>query len=158
RPCVIRVAALGERVLHGHISRIAPEADREHHSFRIVVALDDGGKGDSDGLRPGMSAEVDVIAARRDHALLVAREAVREGHAWRLEADGRLHRRAVKLGVGDLERAEVLDGLADGDRVVAHPDPDLADEVRARAEPSPPSPPAPIVATVAAAAPSAGSR
>jgi RND family efflux transporter MFP subunit len=138
--CLVRVSAFGDRVLHGHVSHIAPEADREHHSFRIFVTLDDG----TERLRPGMSAEIDVIAARRERSLLVPRQAVRDGHVWRLEADERLHRRAVKTGVGDLDRIEVLDGLAEGDRVVAAPDADLGDGVRARAEAAPAAPAATV--------------
>jgi multidrug efflux pump subunit AcrA (membrane-fusion protein) len=130
QPCALRVSAFGARVLHGHVSDIAPEADREHHSFRIFVALDDAPA----GLRPGMSAEVNVIAARHDNALLIPREAVRDGYVWRLAAGDRLERARVETGIGDLDHIEVLAGLAEGDRVVTAPDDDLRVAMRARGE------------------------
>jgi multidrug efflux pump subunit AcrA (membrane-fusion protein) len=129
--CAVRPSALGEHVLHGRVTHIAPEADRERHGVRIHVTLDDA----SDGLCPGMSAEVDVIVAHHEHALLVPRDAIRDGRVWRVEADGRVHRRAVRTGIGDLLQVEVLAGLAEGDRVVAAGDAELSDGMRVSAEP-----------------------
>jgi RND family efflux transporter MFP subunit len=130
-PCALRVSAFAERTLRGHVSHIAPEADREHHTFAIFVALDNA----PEGLRPGMSVEVNVIAARRQGALLVPREAVRDGQVFRVESDGRVHARAVQVGVGDLGHVEVVQGLAENDEVVAVPDADLRDSMRVRVKP-----------------------
>jgi multidrug efflux pump subunit AcrA (membrane-fusion protein) len=128
-PCALRVSAFGARVLRGHVSDIAPEADREHHSFRIFVTLDDPPA----GLRPGMSTEVNVVAARHDKALLIPREAVRDGFVWRLGPGDRLQRVRVETGIGDLDHVEVLTGLAEGDRVLIAPDDELREHMRARA-------------------------
>jgi HlyD family secretion protein len=129
--CAVRPSALGEHVLRGHVTHIAPEANRERHGFRIYVTLDDP----SDALRPGMSAEVDVIVARHEHALLLPRDAVHDGQVWRVEADGRVHRRPVQTGIGDLLQVEALAGLAEGDRVVASGDAELSDGLRVTPEP-----------------------
>jgi HlyD family secretion protein len=133
QPCALRISAFGARVLAGHVSDIAPEADREHHSFRIFVALDDAPA----GLRPGMSAEVNVIAARHDHALVLPRESLRDGYVWRLSPADRLERVRVDTGIGDLDHVEVLAGLGEGDRVVTTPDDELRVGLRARGEPAP---------------------
>lgn len=128
---VVRLDALANRSLRGHVTRVAPEAERERHAFRTIVLIDEK----VEGLRPGMSAEVEIVVARRDGALLVAREAVRNGAVLRLEA-GRLRRRDVRIGIGDLDMVEVLEGVTAGDLVVAAPDDTLADGDRARPAPS----------------------
>ena len=76
-----------------------------------------------EGMKPGMTAEVTIGLASRDSALTVPVAAV-------AEQDGRFYcwvdsptgpaRREVKLGVSDNSRVEILDGLADGETVVAN--------------------------------------
>jgi HlyD family secretion protein len=50
--------------------------------------------------------------------------------------DGRVQARPVRLGLRTLDQVEVLDGLADGDAVLA--DPTLAEGARVRLRPLPP--------------------
>ncbi|HEX2571370.1 MAG TPA: efflux RND transporter periplasmic adaptor subunit [Polyangia bacterium] len=117
-PCVVRLNSFPAEVFPGRVRYIAPEAERERHSFEIYVTLDRA----PDGLRPGMSAEINVIVAQKERALLVPREAVVDGQVWRYEQDGEVHRRPVKTGLGGLEQVELVEGLAEGDRIVARPE------------------------------------
>ena len=75
------------------------------------------------GLRQDMTVSVDIAVARRPKALLVPSDAVHDAAAaapgvLRVEA-GRAVRRPVRLGLRSGGMDEVLDGLIEGDRVVA---------------------------------------
>ena len=87
-----------------------------------------------EGLRPGMSAEVEIALPRVEHVLAVPSDAVRfeNGHdfCFVVHEDG-LERREVKLGQVTSDFAEVTRGLEEGEEVVINPrkedlDPSLA--------------------------------
>ena len=59
-----------------------------------------------------MSAEVNIIAAERDGALLAPTEALVEGALW-VVRDGKARRTVIKVGLRDLLRAEILEGVAE---------------------------------------------
>jgi HlyD family secretion protein len=68
-----------------------------------------------------MTVSVDIEVARRDRAMLVSVEALHDAETspWVLRVEnGIARRRAVKLGLRGSGTAEVLDGLAPGDRVI----------------------------------------
>ena len=74
-------------------------------------------------LRQDMTVSVDIEVARRPNALLVPVSAVHDAEGatpWvlRLE-DGRAVRRAVRLGLRSGGVAEVLEGLREGDALIA---------------------------------------
>jgi HlyD family secretion protein len=72
-------------------------------------------------LRPDMTVSVNVTVGRRDDALVLPAEAVRDAanDPWVLRvAGGRTERRAVRLGLRGEGMIEVVDGLAAGDAVV----------------------------------------
>ena len=71
-----------------------------------------------------MTANVEIVAAERGEALLVPVGAVarRGGRHFATveETDGVLGERPVRIGITDGVSFEVLDGLAEGERVVAN--------------------------------------
>ncbi|MCC6751608.1 MAG: efflux RND transporter periplasmic adaptor subunit [Deltaproteobacteria bacterium] len=113
-PAAVRLYAFRDRAIRAHVSRISPAADRERKSFSVHFDFDDK----VEGLRPGMTAEVNVIIRRKEAVLLCPIEALRDGVAWVVDTEGRLSERKVELGIRDVTRAEVVSGLADGERVV----------------------------------------
>ena len=78
----------------------------------------------ADGLKPGMSVEVDVIVAKHDNVLTIPTAAVMEtksGHVcWVLQA-GSPKRREVELGDSNDMFAVVRSGLTAGEQVVLDP-------------------------------------
>jgi HlyD family secretion protein len=136
QPCAVRLSAFPQRVFRGKVERMAPEADRERNAFRVFILLEDP----PEGLRPGMTADVNVIIEQHEQGLLVDREAVKEGEVWVFRADGRIERRAVKTGLHDLERIEILSGLAEKDQVVLRAEAPLADGMKVRGQPAPRTP------------------
>ena len=76
-------------------------------------------------LKQDMTVSVDIEVARRPHALIVPIAAVRDTDSaapWRQHVEGRhALRRTVHLGLRSGGLAEIVNGLAEGDAVVATP-------------------------------------
>lgn len=120
-PAAVRLYAFPGRTFRGRVARILPEADRERKSFEVDIDLAE----EVPGLRPGMTAEINIVIKERGGALLLPADAVRDRHVWIIQ-DGRLVRRDVEVGIRDQTRVEVLRGVSEGDQVV------LDDEARLR--------------------------
>ena len=99
----------------GRVRLVAPEVNRATRLGRVRIALD----GEAPTI--GAFARASVEAARRDGVLvpLSAVLAGAEGAAVQVVRDGAVQTRPVRLGLRDATRAEVLDGLAEGEQVVA---------------------------------------
>jgi HlyD family secretion protein len=123
-----RIEGLANRVLEGHVVAIQPlptipaswiKDDVKY--FMAEVKLDSV----PEGIRPGMSAEVEFDVERRLDVLAVPSEAVavENGHniCYVAGVDG-LERRPVTLGRSTRDLLEVTKGLAEGDKVVLQPD------------------------------------
>jgi HlyD family secretion protein len=71
-------------------------------------------------LLPNINVGVTIVTAEDDHVLTIPREAVHmEGgkpYVY-LVANNQLEHRAVEMGISDLTRAEITNGLPDGARV-----------------------------------------
>ncbi len=126
-PSVVAVSlyAFPKQIYQGHVFEILPDANRDRKAFLVKVKLD----APLEGLRSGMSAEVNIVAGERDGALLAGTESVTDDGVW-VVRDGHAKRQPVKLGFRDLLRAEVLSGLAEGDLVVVSGQEKLSDGTR----------------------------
>lgn len=113
-PAVVRFAAFERRVFDARVMRVLPDADRTSRSFDVRLELN----APVEGLRPGMTAEVNVVLARHDAVLIAPTDGVVDGAAWVVGDDGRAHRRPVREGIRDIARVEVTGGLREGDRVI----------------------------------------
>jgi len=87
-------------------------------------------------LRDDMTVSVDIEIARRAAALTVASDVVRDAtgrEPWALAVrDGRAQRQAVKLGLHGEGAVEIVEGLAEGELVLASHDVTLGDGKRVR--------------------------
>jgi HlyD family secretion protein len=110
----LRVSSFEDRTIRARVRQITPEANRERKRFRVDLDLVDA----VEGLRPGMSAECNIILAEHDEALLLPADAVHGDQVWLVGADGSVHRRTVAVGLRDTGRVEISDGLGVGDLVV----------------------------------------
>lgn len=106
----------------GRVARIATRGESASNVVTFEVKIEVLGENRL-LLKPEMTANVEIVAAERKEALLVPVEAVarRMGrHFVTLEKpDGTLEERPVRIGITDGVSFEVLDGLAEGERVVA---------------------------------------
>jgi len=86
-------------------------------SFSVKIEITGGG---IELLLPKMTADVAILANRKKDVLIVPNTAVLydvDQPYVRLRREGKSIRRDVTLGLNDGRHAEVLDGLAEGDRV-----------------------------------------
>jgi HlyD family secretion protein len=129
----VQVEGMPDRLIEGQVSAVAPLAISEWRTdvryFSGTVKL----KAIPAGLRPGMTARVEIARPRRQHVLAVPSEAVTsdDGHDLCLVVhDEGLERREVRLGEVTGELTEVTAGLREGEQVVLNPrleDEDLVD-------------------------------
>jgi multidrug efflux pump subunit AcrA (membrane-fusion protein) len=124
----VSLYAFPKQAFHGQVLEIMPDANRERKAFLTKVRIEDA----PPGLRSGMSAEVNVIAAQQAGALLIPTAAESEGKVWVVE-EGRAHRRAVTTGIRDLLRVEVKSGVSEGDLVVVEGIPAMREGARVAA-------------------------
>lgn len=112
---LIAADAFGGHVFRGKIDEITPKGDPINKNYRVRVSLPEGTP-----LHIGMTTEVNIVVRRTEDALLVPYEAVRQGTVW-VVANGRIERRAVKTGIVGDRQIQILEGLKEGEVVVADP-------------------------------------
>jgi HlyD family secretion protein len=121
----VSLYAFPKDVFRGKVFDVLPDANRDRKAFLVKVRLDKPPA----GLRSGMSAEVNIIAREEDRVLLAPSEAESEGNVW-VAKGGRAHKQPVTVGIRDLLRVQVLNGLAEGDLVVIEGQDKLAEGAR----------------------------
>jgi multidrug efflux pump subunit AcrA (membrane-fusion protein) len=137
-PAVVRVPAFEDLRLRAHVTRVAPEADHERKSFAVDLELESPPQ----GLRPGMTAEVNLLVRRHDGVLLAPAAAVRDGALWVIDG-GRARGRKVRFGIRDLARVEVSGEVQEGDLALLADKPvEDGARLRPRIEPLPQAQPA----------------
>jgi HlyD family secretion protein len=127
-PANISIDALGRReVFQGQITRTAYALDPQDRTLRAEIALPN-----TDGrLRPGLGGQAWIVLESRENAISLPISAIRQqrddtAQCFRV-VDGRVVRTRITLGPRDFRRAVVLDGLKEGDVVIADPDNQIAD-------------------------------
>jgi hypothetical protein len=83
----------------------------------------------------GMTTENNIILRQSDHALLAPASSVQQDTVWRVE-DGRLSPQKIKIGAKGATEVEILEGVSDGDWIVAAPSPSLRASQQVRAAPA----------------------
>ncbi|MFO0659548.1 MAG: efflux RND transporter periplasmic adaptor subunit [Polyangiaceae bacterium] len=109
----VSLFAFPNQSLRASVFEILPDANRDRKSFLAKLRLD----APPAGLRSGMSAEVNIVSSERPNVLLVPLEAIAENQVWVAKDDKAVHV-PVKLGLKDLLRVEVLEGVNEGDVVI----------------------------------------
>lgn len=119
--------ALEDRTFEATVNEVATSANRERGTFDVTLALSEP----MTGLRPGVSAEVNIITERIENALLVPNGAIDGASIWLL--DGRRVRRVEPTwGVRGTTHTQALDTLEEGDEVVVRPPTGLEEGARVR--------------------------
>jgi HlyD family secretion protein len=123
----VQVEGIGNRSIEGHVTSIAPMTTFNWRTtvgyFEGIVKLENV----PEGLKPGMSAEVEISMPRRENVLAVPTEAILIDHGYDIcfvVHEDSLERRQVKLGNTTRDLVEVTQGLEDGEQVVLNPQPD----------------------------------
>ena len=108
-----------ERVLAARVSYLAPAVDTARGTLDVHLDLTEP----ADFLRQGMTVSVNIETARRERTLVIANDALQAVQGNRAEVlrvqGGRVERVAVRLGLRSTSLSEVVEGLAEGDQVLA---------------------------------------
>ena len=118
-PAKITVDALGGKVFTGKVKSIAAEGAQSSGvaKFDVTVAIDS-----PEGLRTGMSANVEIMVAEKANALVVPAEAVSGAKGQEtvrvLDANGQVSVRKIKVGLSTSRLVEITEGVNEGDVVV----------------------------------------
>ncbi|MDR3623327.1 MAG: efflux RND transporter periplasmic adaptor subunit [Paludisphaera borealis] len=130
----IRVDAFPDETFDGAVETVAPRPDRSRYlnsSVKVYATNVTITKGLSD-LRPGMTADVEILVAALDDVLSVPVQAVVQyddkDHVAVKKPDGGVDWREVKLGRSNGHAVEVKEGLKAGEAVVIEPVPLLSEE------------------------------
>lgn len=119
---IISLDALPGKALAGHVKRVAPyvlAVEKQARTVDVEVSLDHAN--DTKQLLVGYSADVEVVLESHENALRVPTSTLLEGNKVLIyqQDTKKLEERSVKVGITNWEFAEVLDGLKQGDRIVA---------------------------------------
>lgn len=110
--------AYPRRTFDAELSYINPSIDAQRGAVAVRLRV----PAPPDYLRQDMTVSVDIEVARRDGALVVPADSVRDAdnaQPWVLKVnDGRTRRIPVRLGARSSSLIEIVEGLAEGDRVV----------------------------------------
>lgn len=122
QPVQISSSAYLGKTFSGTILRIAPRATRDGNinvfEVEVLVENPDG------ALKPGMSVDATIVADQKKDVLLVPAEAIveRDGNKYAfVDEGGTVRQRRVVTGLSNRTSVEILDGLVEGDRVIAGP-------------------------------------
>jgi RND family efflux transporter MFP subunit len=139
----VKVDAFADQTLDGLVTEIAPLPDPGtffNQNIKVYTTRIQIGRRLA-GLRPGMTAEAEIVVAERDEAIGVPVGAVvlydGKYHVALNQPDGHVEWRDVVLGAGDDKTVEVKEGLREGDQVILDPAPYLSDEQRAKINAAP---------------------
>ncbi|MEZ4463904.1 MAG: efflux RND transporter periplasmic adaptor subunit [bacterium] len=119
-PAELAAEGGAERVVPGHVERIAPTVDPRSGTVKVTVRIDPAAARVA-GLRPGMYVRARLIVDVHDQALVLPKRALifEEDRAFAYQiVDGKARRRRLSLGYADRDAVEVLAPLAEGDTVV----------------------------------------
>jgi RND family efflux transporter MFP subunit len=117
-PVQFRVSGLPDHLGRGTVDKVYPRLDEATRSFTSRAWIDNSNL----TYMPGMLAEVEVLAGQVEDALTVPRRAlskVDDGWAVMVQRDGHPTLRDVQVGLISMDRAEIIQGLMEGDRVLA---------------------------------------
>lgn len=125
QPAVLRLDALPDRPIAGTVSKLDPTVRMDAkgaRTLRIEVEVSDLPRAREAGVRPGMSANVDVVVAEKQNVLNLPTNVI-IGRGTKRSVfvidNGVARERPIQIGISSWERTEILSGLGEGDRVVA---------------------------------------
>jgi RND family efflux transporter MFP subunit len=107
----VRLYSYANQDFTATISQVLPTANNQRYT--ITLTLDNVPA----NLMTGMTGEMNIIAGKRENALIIPSRAVLADRVFVVK-DNIVKPRAVKVGFRNLERAEILEGLTEGEQVV----------------------------------------
>jgi len=121
--------------IEGKVTVVSPALDPNSTTVEVWVQA----KNPKGRLRPGTSAQISMLARSVPNSLVIPDAAVLtapDGSNYVMLAgtDNKAHQKAVKTGIRQGDQVQILDGLAEGERVVASGAYGLPDNTKIRVE------------------------
>jgi HlyD family secretion protein len=121
--------------IEGKVTVVSPALDPNSTTVEVWVQA----KNPKGRLRPGTSAQISMLARAVPNSVVIPAGAVLtapDGSSYVMVAgsDNRAHQKTVKTGIRQGDQVQILDGLAEGDRVVASGAYGLPDNTKIRVE------------------------
>ncbi len=126
RQAVVHIDAL-DGAFEGRIRHVAYAADQRTNTFETTILIDNR----DHLIRPGMVARATIVTARYEDAISVPLFSIiqtLDGPIVFTEESGKVSAIPVKIGGIEGDKATILEGLKEGDRLVVVGQRDLADE------------------------------
>lgn len=111
-------AFLPEYQITGQVSRIALQADPETRLVEVELTFPGSTGSNSPRVVPGGLVTAQVVVGQKESALLVPRDAITAGAVWVIDDQEIASLRQVTIGLAADDMVEVLEGIAEGERVV----------------------------------------
>lgn len=129
QPAELHLDALPDHTVRGAVSRVDPVVKRDIKGARtltVEVEVTGADKARAAGLKPGMSANVEIVVAEKTSVVSVPSNVIVGRGVSRfvyvVEPDGpetlKVHKRPVQVGISNWERTEITSGLRAGETVV----------------------------------------
>jgi HlyD family secretion protein len=127
-----------EEPIEGKVTVVSPALDPNSTTVEVWVKADNP-KG---RLRPGTSVKISMLARAVPNALVIPSAAVLtspDGSTYVMVAgsDNKAHQKTVKTGIRQGDQVQILDGLAEGERVITSGAYGLPDNTKIRIEAAP---------------------
>lgn len=117
QPVRVMSYSMPDDTLSGRVTQVSPALDPDSRSFTASIYIDN-----PEWLfRPGMFVKAEIVVARRDSAVVVPKEIVlakRKGKVVFIVERGTARERVITTGLENPDAVEVLEGLAENERLV----------------------------------------
>jgi RND family efflux transporter MFP subunit len=111
---IVRFLTYGYETYTATVSKILPTADPITQRYEVFLNVDHP----LERLVPGLTGEVSIVVGEHDNALIVPRRAL-FGDSLFMVKEGRVQLCKVSVGYVGLNEAEILQGVTEGDEVIA---------------------------------------
>lgn len=133
----VRVDAHPDEIFNGEVAHVStvpmsgswPNYDIREYATEIYL-IDDVDKVSK--LRPGLTAQVELLVDNRDNVLQVPMQSVitiADRQVAFVFKDGKAEPRIVKVGKANKSHLEIIEGISEGERVVMNPRSQFVDEI-----------------------------
>ncbi len=107
----VKLFAYPDRELAATVLQVLPTVNNQRYTVNLTLDQP------PDNLMSGETGEMNIISGTRENALLIPSRALVVDRVWVVQ-DGVVQPRTVKVGFRNIERAEILEGLREGEPVV----------------------------------------
>ncbi|HTB80563.1 MAG TPA: efflux RND transporter periplasmic adaptor subunit [Opitutaceae bacterium] len=110
----VRFLSYGNQLYNASVSKILPTADPDTQRYEIFLSVDLP----LDRLVPGLTGEASIVVGEHENTLIVPRRAL-FGNSLFIVKNGRVQLRKVSVGYVGLNEAEIIEGVDEGEMVIA---------------------------------------